>query len=105
MRKGKLTPEETKTRDAATEEKAAWTLAKVALARKMAAEYKEPAADIGDGAENEQKEALMKLLRELQHVTDWTTETKDAQILKMNIEIGRALQLPGWELKVGEIII
>lgn len=107
QRKGKLTAEETKVKDAATEEKAAWILAKVTSIRAAIASMNisSDAGDTGDG--DASKQAILKQLKELQQLIDFTVEdslTKDVQIIRMNIELGRALELHGWELKVTKLV-
>ena len=91
-RKGKLSAEEQKIKDAATEEKQAWILANVSQVRINLTKSSE-AGDNGN-------ESLIKELKGIQMVTDFTAELKDLSIIRMNIEIARKLNLPGMELKV-----
>jgi len=95
QRKGKLSADEGKIKDAAEEEKKAWILAKVSQIRSMASKMNN---EEGSG-EAGNKDSIFNTLKELQQVCDFTSESKDVQIVRMNVELGKALKLPGWELK------
>jgi len=100
QKKGKLTAEETKVKDAAQDEKLAWILAKTTLIRAAISGLNSiSGTDAGDGG-SKSKDDIFKHLKEMQQLVDFTTETKDVQIIRMNVELGRALELHGWELKV-----
>ena len=100
QRKGKLSADEGKIKDAAEEEKKAWILAKVSQIRTMASKMNN---EEGSG-EAGNKDLIFNTLKELQQVCDFTSETKDVQIVRMNVELGKALKLPGWELKVFKML-
>lgn len=88
-RKGKLSGEDKKTTDKANEEKSAWILAMVTKIRAKLSQH-EPGGD---------ETVVLDLLKQLQHVVDFNTETKDSNILKMNVEVGNALRMYGLALK------
>ena len=100
QRKGKLSADEGKIKDAAEEEKKAWILAKVSQIRSMASKMNN---EEGSG-EAGNKDSIFNTLKELQQVCDFTSESKDVQIVRMNVELGKALKLPGWELKVPKML-
>ena len=100
QRKGKLSAAESKVKDSAEEEKKAWILAKVTQIRMTLGKLNNEEGS-GEAGNNDE---IFKSLKELQQVCDFTTESKDVQIVRMNVELGKALKLPGWELKVNLMI-